>query len=174
MNIAAPQNWPQISEADALLIYVADRIQLSRTQHETADRNFRALCRHVDREGSPLHGKVLECYPGGSFATGTAIVSKVKANQHDVDVVIELDVDPNAPPKEVLRLLFEAINGEEGSRYHGKVTLNSRCVTVEYEDGTTVDLMPVARFAGGPLRAGYLFNHKKETGESYHKPVNPW
>lgn len=173
MNIAAPQPWPAISEADALLIYVAQRIQISRTQHEAATRNFRALCQHVDREGSPLRDKVVECYPSGSFATGTAIVSKVKTNQHDVDVVIELDVDPSSPPDEVLRLLFQAINGPEGSRYHGKVRQNSRCVTVEYEDGTSVDLMPVARFSGSPPRAGNLF-HYKAARESYHKPVNPW
>jgi hypothetical protein len=174
MNIAAPQAWPEVSEADALLIYVALRIQISRTQHETATRNFGALCKHVDREGSPLHGMVLECYPSGSFATGTAIVSKARTNQHDVDVVMEVDVQPDTPPARVLDLLFEAINGDEGSRYNGKVTRNSRCVTVEYEDGTTVDLMPVARFADGPPRAGNLFHHKAEAHEAYHKPVNPW
>lgn len=174
MNIAAPQAWPEVSEADALLIYVAQRIQISRTQHEAATRNFGALCKYVDREGSPLQGRVLECYPSGSFATGTAIVSKAKTNKHDVDVVMELDVAPDTAPRRILRLLFDAINGEEGSRYHGKVTLNSRCVTVEYEDGTTVDLMPVARFADGPPRAGNLFHHRPENNESYHKPVNPW
>ncbi len=54
------------------------------------------------------------------------------------------------------------------------VTQNSRCVTVKYGDGTTVDLMPVARLAGGPERAGHLFHYKKETGETFHKEVNPW
>jgi hypothetical protein len=152
---------------------VARRIQLTPTKHEIAVRNFRALCQHVDREGSPLHGKAVECYPSGSFATGTAIASRVAKNQHDVDVVIELDVDPLSPPATILGLLFEAINGEAGSRYYGTVTQNSRCVTVKYEDGTTVDLMPVARILG-PERAGHLFHYKEETGETLHKPVNPW
>ena len=69
----------------------------------------------------------------------------------------------------ILGLLYEAINGEEGSRYHGMVTQNSRCVTVKYDDGTTIDLMPVARIAGQPERAGHLFHFKKETGETAHK-----
>ncbi len=56
---------------------------------------------------------------------------------------------------------------------HGKVRQNSRCVTVEYSDGTTVDLMPIARISG-PDRAGHLFHYKHETGESRHKRVNPW
>ena len=92
MNVAYPGPWAQISEADALLMDVARRIRLSKTKYETAETNFRALCQHVDREGSPLQGKVVECYPSGSFATGTAIASRVAKNQHDVDVVIELDV----------------------------------------------------------------------------------
>ncbi len=174
MNVVYPGPWPKISEADALLMDVARRIQLSKTKHETAETNFRALCQHVDREGSPLQKKVLECYPSGSFATGTAIASRVAKNQHDVDVVIELDVPPHSAPNVMLGLLFEAINGEPGSRYHGMVTQNSRCITVKYGDGTTVDLMPVARLTGQPERAGHLFHYKKETGETFHKAVNPW
>src|SRR4051794_30642565 len=113
MNVVYPGQWPQISEADALLMDVARRIQLTKTKHDIAERNFRALCEYVDREGSPLHNRVVECYPSGSFATGTAIASRVAKNQHDVDVVIELDVDPNSPPATILGLLLEAINGEE-------------------------------------------------------------
>jgi hypothetical protein len=168
----APFRHSEIDPIDALLMDVARRIQLSPTKHDIAERNFRALCQHVDREDSPLAGKVLQCYPSGSFATGTAILSHVKTNQHDVDVVLEVDFPPNTPPRYLLRLLFEAINGPKGSRYHGRVKQNSRCVTVSYEDGTTVDLMPVARLPGTVERAGHLFHHKAD--EEYHKPVNPW
>lgn len=173
MNVAYSGPWPKLDENDALLMDVARRIQLTKTKHEAAETNFRALCNHVDREGSPLENKVVECYPSGSFATGTAIASRVAQSQHDVDVVIELDVPSNSAPKQILDLLFTAINGDPGSRYHGKVTKNSRCVTVDYEDGTTVDLMPVSRITG-PERAGHLFHHKPESSESFHKQVNPW
>jgi hypothetical protein len=172
MNVAYSGPWPELSEADALLMDVARRIQLTKTRHEAADRNFRALCQYVDRDGSPLQGLVVECYPSGSFATGTAIASRVKSSQHDVDVVIELSILPTTSPEAVLDALFEAINGEDGSRYRGKVKKNSRCVTVTYEDGTTVDLMPVARFPQGPERAGNLFHHKGD--EQFHKEVNAW
>jgi Second Messenger Oligonucleotide or Dinucleotide Synthetase domain len=173
VNIAYPGPWPKIADYDALLMDVARRIQLTKTKHQAAETNFRALCKYVDREGSPLENKVIECYPSGSFATGTAIASRVAKDQHDVDVVMELDIPLDSPPKDVLNLLFRAINSEPGSRYHGKVTQNSRCVTVEYGDGTTVDLMPIARIQG-PERAGNLFHYKQETGEARHKPVNPW
>lgn len=162
------------STADALLMDVVRRIQLSPTKHDEAEQHYQALCTHVDRPESPLHGKVIACYPGGSFATGTAIASRVSKDQHDVDVVIELDILPNSEPSGVLATLFVAINGEEGSRYHGRVTLNSRCVTVTYEDGTRVDLMPIVRLDHAPLKAGYLFHWRREAAETYHKPVNPW
>jgi hypothetical protein len=173
VNVAYPGPWPKIADYDALLMDVARRIQLTKTKHEAAERNFHALCNYVDRVGSPLEDKVIECYPSGSFATGTAIASRVAKDQHDVDVVMELDIPSNSAPKDVLNVLFQAINGEKGSRYHGKVKQNSRCVTVEYDDGTTVDLMPIARIHG-PERAGNLFHYKQETGESRHKAVNPW
>ena len=174
MNVAFKGPWPEILDADALLMDVARRIQLSPTKHQIADRNFRALCKHVDREGSPLHGLVNECYPSGSFATGTAIAAQVRKDIHDVDVVIELNVDPFSSPEYMLGLLFEAVNGELGSAYHGTVKQNTRCVTVRYADGTKVDLMPVARIANKPERVGNLFHFKTETGHAFHKIVNPW
>jgi hypothetical protein len=173
VNVAYPGPWPKLADCDALLMDVARRIQLPKTKHETAETNFRALCQHVDRKGSPLENKVIECYPSGSFAIGAAIASRVTKDQHDVDVVMELDVSPYSAPKDILDLLFSAINGEPGSRYHGMVERKSRCVTVKYGDGTTVDLMPIARITG-PDRAGHLFHYKVETDVSYHKQVNPW
>jgi hypothetical protein len=174
MNIAFNGTRPEISDADALLLDVARSIQLSPTKHEIANRNFRALCNHVDREGSPLQGLVDECYPSGSFATGTAIAAQVKKDIHDVDVVIELKVDPLSSSKLMLGLLFDATNGEPGSAYYGMVEQKSRCITVTYADGTKVDLMPVARIENKPERVGNLFHFKKETGEAYQKVVNPW
>ena len=168
------QSRLQTDVVDGLFMDVAQRIQLSRTMHIEAERHYRALCAHVDRPGSPLEGRVIECYPSGSFATGTAIASSVTQNQHDVDVVIELDISPWSDPKWVLTALFEAINGETGSRYHGRVKLNSRCVTIHYADGTTVDFMPFARLPHLAERVGHLFHFKPEAGESYRKGVNPW
>lgn len=174
----SPGRWieglPLPAPADALLMDVARRVQLSPTKHGEAEKHYKALCTWVDRLGSPLEGKVIACYPGGSFATGTAIASRVRKDQHDVDVTIELDVSPFSDPATILSLLFAAINGEPGSRYRGAVTLNSRCVTVTYEDGVRVDLMPIARLVQQPEKAGYLFHWRSEDAQSYHKPVNPW
>jgi hypothetical protein len=67
MNAAYPGSWAQISEADGLLMDVARRIQLSKTKHQAAETKFRALCQHVDREGSPLQGKFLSAIRAGAL-----------------------------------------------------------------------------------------------------------
>jgi len=97
-----PERLPTPSFADAMLMDVARRVQLSPTKHDEAQQHFEALCSYVDRPGSPLQDKVIACYPGGSFATGTAIASSVSKDQHDVDVVMELDVPTNSDPKRIL------------------------------------------------------------------------
>jgi hypothetical protein len=56
MNVAYKGPWPQLTEADALLMDVARRIQLTRTKHEAAERNFR-LCRPINHVGG---NKILE------------------------------------------------------------------------------------------------------------------
>lgn len=157
---------------EEMLIDVAGRIQLTRTKHAIAVGHYQALCSYVDRPGSPLHKKVITSYPSGSFGIGAVIASRVRTNQHDLDVVLELDLAIDTPPAEVLRLLHDAIQAEDGSRYHDKVKRNSRCVTVEYDDGFKVDLMPVVRDASGKERRGVLFHSKGES--AYTKKVNPY
>jgi hypothetical protein len=163
-----------IDPLDGILIDVARRIQVPKTKHEEAADHFMGLCAHVDRKGSPLEGKVLESYPSGSFSIAAAIYSHVRSMQHDVDVVIEVGFPIGTDPAWMLDQLYKAVKGDPGSRYYDfKVARNSRCVTVTYPDGVTVDLMPVARIPGGPERSGVLFHHNPKRDEKYAKEVNP-
>ncbi|WP_165422037.1 SMODS domain-containing nucleotidyltransferase [Rhizobium ruizarguesonis] len=163
-----------IDPIDGILIDIARRIQVPKTKHVEAADHFIGLCAHVDRKGSPLEGKVVENYPSGSFSIGAAIYSRVKTMQHDVDVVVEVDISVGTDPEWVLDKLYDAVKGDPGSRYYDyKITRNSRCVTVTYPDGVSVDLMPVARIPGGPERSGVLFHHNAKRDEKYGKEVNP-
>lgn len=163
-----------IDPIEAALLDMARGIQLTPTMHADAEGKYEALARHVDRPGSPLEDQVEEVYPSGSFAIHAAIRSKVKRDQHDVDAVVELSISPDDDPQNVLDRLYEAIVNTDDKLYRGlKVERNSRCVTVHYSDGVTVDLMPVVRLVGKPPRVAKLFHHKPETGETYTKEVNP-
>ncbi|WP_449253198.1 hypothetical protein [Brevundimonas naejangsanensis] len=172
MSLHDVSRFHAAAAAEELLIDVAQRLQLSPTKHATAVAHYEALCAHVDRPESPLAGRVVTCYPSGSFGIGAVVASRAKTNQHDLDVVLELDLPVDTPPSIVLGLLFNAIRGGPGSRYYDKTTLNSRCVTVEYEDGLTVDLMPIVRDGSIYEKRGVLFHSK--AGENYRKPVNPY
>lgn len=159
---------------EAALMDLARAIQLTLSMHQTADSRFHALAKHVDRPGSPLENDVAEVYPSGSFAIHAPTRSEIKRDQHDVDAVIEILVEEDADPETVLDKLYTAITGTTDETYRGlKVERNSRCITVHYSDGVCVDLMPVVRLANTPERVANLFNHKQDTGESYHKQVNP-
>ncbi|MBX5132641.1 hypothetical protein HJB80_08215 [Rhizobium lentis] len=163
-----------IDPLDGILIDIARRIQVPKTKHEEAADHFMGLCAHVDRKGSPLEGKVLESYPSGSFSIAAAIYSRVRTMQHDVDVVVEVDFPTGTDPEWMLDKLFDAVKGDPGSRYYNfKVERNSRCVTLTYPDGVTVDLMPVARIPDGPERSGVIFHHNAKRAEKYRKEVNP-
>ncbi len=163
-----------IDPVEAALMDVARAIQLTPTMHAEAMRRYEALASHVDRDGSPLEDKVDEVYPSGSFAIHAAIRSDISRDQHDVDAVLELSIGITSDPEDVLDELYSAIVSTTDKTYRGlKVERNSRCVTVHYSDGVTLDLMPVVRLVDNPPRVANLFHSKPETGEAYTKEVNP-
>lgn len=170
----------KIKEAELLVIEVAARIQLSPTQVQQAEQNYTALSDYIDGEGSPLEDCVQTVHASGSFAIGAPIVGKLKETQHDVDAVLELIGFKNDTPKYVLKLTEEALlrpDKDGKTRYQGMVTRNSRCVTVTYKDGRTVDLMPVHHVTDHSDIRKNLFHYKEARGtkpeESYKKPVAP-
>lgn len=163
-----------IDPIEAALMDVARAIQITYSMHREAEAHYRGLASYVDRPGSPFEDGVSEIYASGSFAIHAATRSRIKSDQHDVDAVIELSISPTSDPEWVLETLYKAIKGELGGRYHEyRIEMNSRCVTVTYPDGVTVDLMPVVRLAGTPDRVAQLFHYKPETGRRYYKEVNP-
>ena len=178
MHAVAHSLSPAALALEAAFLAVAWRLQLSPTQYRLCEERYRALAAHVDRADSPLAGRVEGVYPSGSFAIRAVILASVSRESHDFDAVLELAVATDADPEWVLDALYAAVRGEPGSRYYGMTERNSRCVSVTYADGVTIDLMPVTRTPGGRPRAAVLFHHRAaESGraeERFHKEVNPW
>lgn len=159
--------------AERLLLDVAAKIQLSPSQYAQAETNYRALSSWIDEGDHLLSNRVTDIYPSGSFAIGAAILGQVRADQHDVDVVIELDLPLSSDPEIVLKALEEAVKRDPGTRYHALTKRQSRCVTVTYKDKRTIDLMPVVRDWSKPDHVSRLFHFNEEKGESYTKEINP-
>ncbi len=51
-----------IDPLDGFLIDIARSAQVPKTKHEEAIEHYTDLCQHVDRQGSPLEGRVVECF----------------------------------------------------------------------------------------------------------------
>ena len=146
---------------DLLLANVAIRIQLSPSNHKIAVDRVGVLATWLDREGSPLAGRVKLVYCQGSMAIHSTIASALRNDEFDIDVIVQMDLIPGTTPRQGLDLLFKAVRGEPGSRYFGMTKRNTRCVTVEYSD-MHVDLTPAELLLGREPRVSYIFHHRPE------------
>lgn len=162
--------------AELLLADTAIRIELPPSLHQTAVDRYEAIRTHIEREDSPLFDRVKWFYPQGSMAIGATIKSKRRADGYDIDIVAELLLPSTTPPGDVLDLLFEAINGPKGSKYHGMVERQTRCVTVYYADGMHLDVTPSQLLNEDDPRRSHIFHAKSEEHLSKHFRVvmNSW
>lgn len=176
MNVAPrwDQSTCKLALIDELLVDIAVKIQLSPTLHDKAVDHYGAINRHIGRAGSPLAGKVLQFYPHGSMAIGATIRSRDEDDLFDIDLVAEVDLG-HMSPGDILDTLFDAINGEDGSKYHGKVRRQTRCVTVDYED-MHLDVTPLIRIEAWEARGGAISHAHEDEPNTLHKFVaaNPW
>ena len=161
MSTQRARKFSPLSEPlDLLLADIAIHIQLSTADFRKMEQRYKALGDHIDRPGSLLRGKVQLVYPQGSMAIGATVASKLTNDEHDVDFIVQLELDTGRTPKEVLDLLFRSIKGERGSVYFDKVERRNRCVTVHYADKMHADITPMIRIAGQPERESLLFHNK--------------
>jgi hypothetical protein len=160
---------------DILLADVVRKIQLRTTDYDLAVGRRQTIAEWLERDGSPLKGLVNRLYAQGSLAIRATISSRLENDEFDIDVMAELNAALHRyGPRVILDVLFMSINGEPGSRYHGKVTRNTRCVTVSY-DKMRLDVTPAVLLAGKP-RTSHIFHSKLErpVAEDRRVVANPW
>ncbi len=160
---------PSAPVGEILLAETAIRIELPPSLHRLAIERYEALRKYIERDGSPLAGRVRIFYPQGSMAIRATIRSRKREEGFDIDIVAELILPFGAAPAAVLDLLFAAINGEKGSLYHGKVERNTRCVTVHYQDGMHLDITPSLLIDENDPRRSFIFHAKAEEPPSAHQ-----
>ena len=86
---------------------------------------------------------------GGSVRRGTDV-----AGLSDVDALLIVDESSlrNRPPAEVIAYVRDVIQGQIFSLFFGTVTTGDLAVTVNYPDGTEIQLLPAIRTASGGVR----------------------
>ena len=166
---------PTAGLVDELLLDVARQIQLPPSDYRLANQHYGAISRYVEREGSPLRGLVMSIYGQGSVSIGSVVSSKFDSDEFDVDAIVQLAISPGAPPARVLETLYEALDGEPGSLYHGKVRRNTRCVSIDYS-GMHFDLTPAVLLPGEVPRISHIFHARESEPQHMHRHVvaNPW
>ena len=171
-----PLGQPLTEPVDLLLVDVAIRVQLSRTDYGKAVERYETINAWIERDGSPLKDRVVLFYPQGSMAIRATIASRLRTDEFDIDVVAQLDLPLSVLPKEALNLLFEAIRGEPGSRYYRMAERRTRCVTVHYSDDMHVDVTPAVRMGSTPERQSIIFHDRAEAPRerSYPLIANPY
>ena len=173
-NVSSPGGLTD--PVDLLLADVAIRVQLSRTEYGKAVDRYETINKWIERDGSPLKDRVQLFYAQGSMAIGATIASKMRTDEFDIDIVAQLELPPGISPKQALDLLFEAIRGEPGSKYHSMTERRTRCVTVKYADGMHLDVTPMVRMQHTPERQSIIFHHRAEAPQepSYPLVANPY
>jgi hypothetical protein len=160
---------PSAPIGEILLAETAVRIELPPSLHRLAVDRYEAVRKYIERDTSPLAGRVRIFYPQGSMAIRATIRSRKREDGFDIDIVAELILPPTTTPAAVLDLLFAAINAEAGSLYHGKVERNTRCVTVHYEDGMHLDITPSVLIDERDPRRSVIFHAKADQPPASHR-----
>ncbi|TQE98699.1 MAG: nucleotidyltransferase [Spiribacter salinus] len=153
---------------EKLLAETAVRVELPPSWHQRAVQRYEAVREYIERPNSPLHDRVERFYPQGSMAIGATIRTRKRETGYDIDIVAELRLPIQESPETVLDLLHRAIKGDPGSRYHGKVERQTRCVTVHYEDGMHLDVTPAILQDADDPRRSWIFHAKPGKPREHH------
>lgn len=168
--------FPRNNMLEDIFTEMAIRIQLPPSKYRLACERYRTIADYLERDGSPLKDQIARFYPQGSMAIGATISSRGHDQEYDIDIVGELLLPSDTPPKIVLDTLYTAIKGEKGSRYYDMVKRRTRCVTIYYEDGMHLDVTPVILQSSYPERTSDLFHDDPD--KPYEEPakllMNAW
>ncbi len=162
---------PLSDPLDALLADIAINVQLPPSLHEKADGRYGAARTYIERKGSPLEGRVLRFYPQGSMAIDATISTRGTDEEYDLDIVAELDIDHNADPATVLKILEDALRDYPVTR----IERQTRCVTLFYADGMHLDVTPASRLPSPNERESHIFHSKPgKRDDDCLVPMNAW
>ncbi len=164
---------PFLHPLDSILADIAIAIQLPPGLHAKASDRYEAVRTFAERPGSPLEGRILRFYPQGSMAIDATISIRGTDDEYDLDIVAALALAPDAPPDEVLDLLYRSIVGYPTSQ---KVERQTRCVTVRYADRMHLDITPAVRLPHGTERESHIFHAHPDDPPRlhFHVPMNAY
>lgn len=154
---------------DAILAEVAINLQLPPGLHRKAVERYGAVCRYIDRQGSPLAGRVSCFYPQGSMAIDATISTRGTDDEYDIDAVAEI-LGGSEGPEALLDLLEAALDGYPVERMERK----TRCITLYYADGMHLDVTPARRLAPKEKEGAIAHAKRGKPAEHCYVPMNAY
>ena len=162
-------NDPFADPLDAVLAEIAVNLQLPPSLHEKAVERYQAVCRHIDRPGSPLEGRVSCLYPQGSMAIDATISTRGADDEYDIDAVAEITGGEEGP-EGLLDLLERALADYPVSLVERK----TRCITLNYADGMHLDVTPARRVTPREKESVIAHANRGRPDEHRYVPMNAY
>lgn len=155
---------------DDLLADVARRIQLTATAYKEAVAHFDAVSRYLDEHesGFPDYSPII--YPQGSFRMGSTISAYDDREDYDIDLILELALDPLADPQAVLQLVARSLDAGKGRLKFTTCDIKKRCVTLGYAN-MHLDVTPAVLIPGRARRVVSIFDCHPDRPD--HALANP-
>jgi hypothetical protein len=155
---------------DDLLADVARRIQLTPTAYKEAVAHFDAVSGYLDEHesGFPEYSPVI--YPQGSFRMGSTISAYDDREDYDIDLILELALDPEADPEAVLQLVANSLQKGKGRLKFTTLKIKKRCVTLEYAN-MHLDVTPAVLVPWRDPRVASIFDRHEDRPD--HPLANP-
>ena len=133
-------------EYSLLLEAIAEALDIPESHYEQAVKRYESIGAWLERDESIVARYNPDIYPQGSFLIGTVTKPISGAEEYDLDLVSELNMQKNSISQAYLKNLV----GEEIKSYAYKHSMNSpveegrRCWTLHYADGVQfhMDILP--------------------------------
>ena len=126
-------------QLDVLLEIVCVKLQLTKTQFDTADGRYHTIGDWLLAPESAIRRFRPQIYPQGSLNLGTT-VKPYQANEFDLDLVCELQLSADQHPGKVYQAIWDRM--AEHDTYRKMMKRRSRCIRLEYANDFHLDIVP--------------------------------
>jgi len=125
---------------------ILSEIQISDSKYEEAEQRYNAVGDWLNRKDSKVAEFNPKIYSQGSFLLGTATKPVTKKDEHDVDIVSELNLSKKTISQSALKkMIGEEIKAyAEARNMENEPSESKRCWTLIYANGTRfhIDVLP--------------------------------
>lgn len=151
--------------------FLSDVVNLNQTRIDTLKARVDAIATTL--EGFEVYSDILiETCPQGSWAHRT-IIKPAGNGRFDADVVAFMKPYEDWTPAEYIENLYTKFKGH--GVYASKVSRKTRCVTIQYANEFSIDIVPCVRKAGFWETTEWILNRCEDTEEQANPDgFNDW